>query len=98
MQSFRNPLAVYTHQPGARIVGRDPLGGLRASRGALDPRRQCLQARILLVDHSRRPHQDRAVLPRLPVLHNIDAYASLGPTDDPDHLALRGVGVRPPRL
>jgi hypothetical protein len=51
-------------------------------------------ARILLADRSRQHHQDRVILPRLPVLRKTDAYASLGPRDDPDHLALRSVGVR----
>jgi hypothetical protein len=48
-------------------------------------------------DHGRRCHQDRAVVLRLPILRETYAYASLGPTDDPNNLALHGVGIRPHR-
>jgi hypothetical protein len=84
---------MYTNQPRAGVVGRNPLRGLPAPRGAPDPRRQCLQARVLLTDCSSGRYQDRVVLPGLPVLREADAYASSGPSDDPNNMAIRSVGI-----
>jgi hypothetical protein len=84
---------MYTNQPRVGVVGRNPLGGLPAPRGAPDPRRQCLQARVLLADCSRGRYQDRAVLPGLPVLHEVDTYASSGPSNDPNNVAIRSMGI-----
>jgi hypothetical protein len=33
----------------------------------------------------------------MPVLCEANAYASLGPTDDPNNLAIHGMGIRPRR-
>jgi hypothetical protein len=33
----------------------------------------------------------------MPVLHEANTYASLGPTDDPNNVVVRGVGVKPRR-
>jgi hypothetical protein len=59
---------MYTNQPRAGVARRNPLGGMRAPRGALNPRGQRLQARVLLVDYSSGRYQDRAVLSWLLVL------------------------------
>jgi hypothetical protein len=75
------------------VVGRNPLRGLWAPRSAPDPRRQRLQARVLLADCSSGCYQDRAVLPRLPILREANTYASLGPSDDPDNVVIHGVGI-----
>jgi hypothetical protein len=41
-QPFENTPTMYTYQPGPGAIGRNPLGGLRAPRGAPNPRRQRL--------------------------------------------------------
>jgi hypothetical protein len=84
---------MYTNQPRAGVAGRNPLGGLRAPRSASDPRWQRLQSRVLLANCSSRRYQDHAVLPRLPVLNEADTYASSGPSDDPNNVVIRGVGI-----
>jgi hypothetical protein len=93
MQPLGNNPMVYTNQPRAGVVGRNPLGGLGAPRGTSDPRWQCLQARVLLADCSSGCYQDRAVLPRLSVLHEADTYASLGPLDDSNNVAIHDMGI-----
>jgi hypothetical protein len=88
---------MYTFRPGVGPIGRNPLECLWAPCGTPNPRRQRLQARVLLADRGHRCHQHRAILLGLPVLCEIDAYASAGPADDPYNLSLRGVGIGPRR-
>jgi hypothetical protein len=97
MQHLRNSPAVHPHQAGTRIIRRNPLGGLQTPHGTSDPHWKCLQARVLLANCGRRHRQDCAILPRMPVLHKADAHANPGPTDGPNHLDLRCMGVRPRR-
>jgi hypothetical protein len=70
---------------------------LQTPRGTSDPHWKCLQARVLLANCGRRHRQDCAILQRMPVLHKADAHANPGPTDGPNHLDLRCMGVRPRR-
>ena len=79
---------MHTYQPRAGAIGRNPLSGMQAPRGTLNPRRQRLQARVLLANHGSRRYQDRAVLPGMPVLCEANAYAGLGLPDDLDNLAI----------
>jgi hypothetical protein len=88
---------MYTYQPTAGAIRRNPLGGLRAPHGAPNPRWQHLQAWVLLADRGSRRYQDRTILPRMPVLCEANAYASPGPPDDPNNLVMRRVGFRPRR-
>jgi hypothetical protein len=60
MQPLGNTSTMYTIQPRAGVAGRNPLGGLRAPRRAPDPRRQRLQARVLVADCSSGCYHDRA--------------------------------------
>jgi hypothetical protein len=78
---------------GQRVAGRNPLGGLRAPSGAPDPRQQRLQARVLQADCSSRRYQDHAVLSRLPILREADTYATSCPSNDPDNVAIRNMGI-----
>jgi hypothetical protein len=67
---------MYTYQPGKGAIRRNPVGGFRALRSALNPRRQRPQARVLLVDRGSRCYQDCAVLPGMPVLCETDVLVS----------------------
>jgi hypothetical protein len=98
MQSLRDSPAVHPYQPEARGIGKNPLGGLRAPCSTPDPRWKRLQVRILLANYGYRRYQDRVILPRMSVLRKADAYASLGPTDNPNHLAIHYIWVRPCRF
>jgi hypothetical protein len=93
MQPFRNSPAVHPHQLGIETIRRNPLGCLRTPCYASDPRWKCLQAKFLLANYGRRRHQNCAILLRMPVLHEANALASLGPADNPHHLGLCHVGL-----
>jgi hypothetical protein len=96
-QAFGNTLAMYTYQPRAGAIRRNPLRGLRAPCGAPNPRRQRLQERVLLVDRDSQRYQDRVVLPRMLVLCKENTYGSTGPTHDRNNLVVRGMDIRPRR-
>jgi hypothetical protein len=50
MQLLMNSSVVHTNQPRTRVVGRNPLGRLRAPHDTPNPRWKCLQIRVLLAN------------------------------------------------
>jgi hypothetical protein len=75
----------------------DTLGGLRASRSASSPCRECLPTGLLLANGGGRRHKNCPHLRRVSILCEADPPARSGSTDNTHHLALCCVGSGPRR-
>jgi hypothetical protein len=71
---------------------RDTLGGLRPSRSASSPCRECFPTRFLLAYGGGRRYQNCPHLRRVSILREADPPARSGSTDDTHHLAFYCVG------
>jgi hypothetical protein len=80
-----------------RAVTKNTLGGLRSPCNTSSPRRKRFPTRFLLADRGGRRHLDCTLLPGVSILHETDAPARSGPTDNTYHLVVCRVGSGPRR-
>jgi transposase InsO family protein len=83
---------MHLHRRRSGTPARDTLGGLRPSRSASSPCRECFPTRLLLAYGGGRRYQNRPHLRRVSILREADPPTRLGSADDTHHLAFCCVG------
>jgi hypothetical protein len=83
---------MHLHRRRSGTPARDTLGGLRPSRSASSPCRECFPTRLLLAYGGGRRYQNCPHLRRVSILREADPPARSGSADDTHHLAFCCVG------